>query len=289
MEMFKLSQPDFDNSYVVKLLMENMDSRIAMKSKLQNIHTQTDLYYKWNQYDDSANKHLLHLIPACTQTGIVNNIIGDLDSSELIGMYENYFSREGKKIRSIYNAILAKSDRCPFCGNIGHSAQLDHYLPKRYYPQYSIYPKNLIPICRDCNEGFKKASYAKEEEEQWIHPYFDKEIFFNEQWISANYKATNLEDPFATVEYFVNPPNSWSSIDKNRAQKHFDNLGLAIRFSKEANNQLQTLIPQVIELKQILTYSQLIEFYVNTSNNRSVNHWERVMYQALCKYIEKLK
>ena len=286
--MFKLSQPNFDNLYIINLLVENMADNIPMKSKLQETQNQTDLYAAWMAYDALANRHILHSIPAYTGNGVINNIIGNLNYDDLISIYSNYFSKQGKEVRRIYDAILSQSERCPFCGNIGISSQLDHYLPKKYYPQYSIYPKNLAPICRDCNEGFKKAIYATREEEQWIHPYFDKEIFFNEQWISANYNAIDLEDPLATVEYFVNPPNSWPLVDQERVRQYFSKLNLGIRFSKEANNQLQTLIPQLIRLKQIMQYPMLIDFYREsyTNSERPVNHWERIMYHALYEYIE---
>ncbi len=287
-DMFKLPQPNFDNLYIVNLLMENMADNVSMKSKLQEIQNQTDLYAAWMKYDALASSHILHSIPAYTGNEVINIIIGNLNYHELISMYSNYFSKQDKEVRRIYDAILSQSERCPFCGNIGISSQLDHYLPKKYYPQYSIYPKNLAPICRDCNEGFKKAIYATKEEDQWIHPYFDKEIFFNEQWISANYNAINLEDRLATVEYFVNPPNSWPLVDKERVRRYFKKLNLGIRFSKEANNQLQTLIPQLIELKNIIQNAELVKFYRKSyeESQRPVNHWERVMYQALCKYIE---
>ena len=53
--------------------------------------------------------------------------------------------------------------------------------------------------------------------------------------------AIDLEDRLATVEYFVNPPNSWPLVDQERVRQYFIKLNLGIRFSKEANNQLQTL------------------------------------------------
>lgn len=286
--MFKLPQPNFDNLDIVNLLMENMADNVPMKSKLQETQNQRALCSAWIEYDNLANQHILHSILAYTEIGVMNNIIGNLNKHELISMYSDYFSKKDKKIRSIYDTILSQSERCPFCGNIGISSQLDHYLPKQYYPQYSIYPKNLAPICRDCNEGFKRAIYATDEKEQWIHPYFDKEIFFNDQWISANYNAINLEDRLATVEYFVNPPNSWPLVDQERVRQYFIKLNLGIRFSKEANNQLQTLIPQLIRLKQIMQHPMLIDFYREsyTNSERPVNHWERIMYHALYEYIE---
>ena len=51
--------------------------------------------------------------------------------------------------------------RCPFCGQLLESsgkadsdvptADLDHFFPKRDYPQFALYPPNLIPTCMECN------------------------------------------------------------------------------------------------------------------------------------------
>ncbi len=48
-------------------------------------------------------------------------------------------------------------------------------------------PINLVPSCRDCNMGEKGQVFAVDEEHQAIHPYIDKDIFFREQWIYANF------------------------------------------------------------------------------------------------------
>lgn len=212
-----------------------------------------------------------------------------LNYDDCIKLYTRYFSVQNKEIRKIYDEILVQSERCPYCGNIGISTQLDHYLPKQSYPQYSVYPKNLIPCCKDCNEGYKRTMLAQTEEEQLINPYFDKNIFFDEQWIVAIYKATSLNDPNAIVTYTVNCPPNWSNIDRIRAKKHFEDLDLGVRFAKEANNQIQTIHHHLqLFLDKQWSYQKIYDFYIDTGNHRPINHWERVMYQALCNYIKTL-
>lgn len=51
--------------------------------------------------------------------------------------------------------------RCPFCGQLLESsgkadsdvptADLDHFFPKYDYPQFALFPPNLIPTCMECN------------------------------------------------------------------------------------------------------------------------------------------
>ncbi|MDK4525416.1 HNH endonuclease signature motif containing protein [Kingella kingae] len=287
--MLKLKVPSYENNEIFTLLIENMSNVISIKSKLQNQTNKDLLIQAWDNYDQMASAQQLFSILPNSQYGIVHKIIGDLSYDDLIQMYENYFTKKEKKIRRIYDEILAKSERCPCCGGIGISAQLDHYLPKQKYPQYSVYPKNLIPCCRDCNEGYKKAIFATQEKDQLIHPYFDKEIFFNEQWIYASYDATSLNDTEATIQYFTQIPSAWNATDANRANNYFNILGLESRFAKEANSELQMLIPQ---LNQFLNYpnpyQMMLDVYQNCADAFSINHWKRVMYQAVCKNISNL-
>lgn len=53
---------------------------------------------------------------------------------------------------------------CPFCGlyplNSKYSEKrddYDHYLPKSKYPFNSVNFRNLVPICHECNTGYKKT------------------------------------------------------------------------------------------------------------------------------------
>lgn len=39
---------------------------------------------------------------------------------------------------------------CPACGEDGTPNTLDHYLPKEAYPEFSITPINLSPMCDIC-------------------------------------------------------------------------------------------------------------------------------------------
>lgn len=286
--MLKIQQPNYNNKTVIDLLLENMDRNVSIKGKLKDIQNFNNLNQIWNEYDKLAQNYQLFSISPYAGNSITTNIMNNLNYHEFIMMYERYLRKKGKRVRRIYDEILANSEKCPLCGHIGTSAQLDHYLPKSNYPQYSVYPKNLIPCCRDCNQGYKKTQFAKKEEEQLIHPYFDKDIFFDDQWIYAEYKSTSLCDREAIVVYYVQAPDTWSQIDKVRVQKHFNDLDLGIRFAKEANTYLQTLIPQLIKLKFTMSDRELLDFYKDIGCDFPINHWTRVMYGALREYIANL-
>lgn len=84
------------------------------------------------------------------------DIAADVLGSDLIKGYKAL----GDLKKEYRNNFFDKGDRCPTCGRLleRHSktevcnADLDHFLPKSIYPQFALYPPNLIPICKDCNQ-----------------------------------------------------------------------------------------------------------------------------------------
>lgn len=67
---------------------------------------------------------------------------------------------------------------CPMCGS-QCSRSLDHALPRRIFPEFSILRENLVPACTSCNSVQKGTIYrGKKEPERFIHPYYD-------QWASG--------------------------------------------------------------------------------------------------------
>nr|MBL0691923.1 hypothetical protein [SAR324 cluster bacterium] len=54
--------------------------------------------------------------------------------------------------RPIYEYILAesKSKGCCFC-SYAEATEIDHFLPKSKFSEFSIAPINLVPVCNRCN------------------------------------------------------------------------------------------------------------------------------------------
>ncbi|MBF4102148.1 hypothetical protein INT80_00710 [Gallibacterium anatis] len=48
-----------------------------------------------------------------------------------------------------------------FLWGINIPTEIDHFLPKSEFCYYSIFPYNLIPICKDCNQTYKKNFFPE--------------------------------------------------------------------------------------------------------------------------------
>ncbi|OPX97215.1 MAG: hypothetical protein A4E58_01486 [Syntrophorhabdus sp. PtaB.Bin006] len=115
---------------------------------------------------------------------------------------------------------------CPLCDGDLNGPEVDHWLPESKYPALSCHPKNLVPICHDCNSPANKhdkvpltAGHAQPFEE-WFHPY---ERTANGQM--------NLEIRDGRNVYFAS--------DDPLIQKRFENLDWLINLAKRWSNIYQ--------------------------------------------------
>lgn len=207
------------------------------------------------------------------------NIIADITKKELVNLYEYYLRNSKKPGRSIYDELyLSANDQCPFCGGIGRPRNLDHFLPKAFFPQFSILPVNLVPSCRDCNMDGKGQDYAKTENEQIIHPYLDKNRFFSKKWVSAKV----IQDNPCTIEYYVSPPSNWNINDQERVRTHFHDFDLAKRYSIQAADELSTIISQRKGYMKNLSEDEYSNYLAsNIDSPLFINHWKKVLYYCL--------
>jgi len=208
-------------------------------------------------------------------------VVASITKADLYRMYEEYFVPKKKRARRIYDKILASAaDRCPFCGGIGRPRNLDHFLPKAYFPQFSVMPLNLVPICRDCNFDGKGDRYASSISQVPIQPYLDSDRFFSEQWIFATFYPEAGSGGF--LEYFVSAPDSWSDAEKERALNHFRDFDLAKRFSIKAAEQLNSVLSQIEKMADVgLDEAAISSVLLASISASDMNNWRRCMFQAI--------
>lgn len=283
--MIRLRQPVHTYEQTIEACCNGIPGNNELLTKLQN--DSSLLQEIAISYSQSASTGELYQIPPIDNSQDRDSIVTEqLTKSDLLRLYDNYFAKKTKPGRIIYDNLMAIADeKCPFCGGIGRPKNLDHYLPKTHYPQFSILPINLVPCCRDCNMDGKKDNFATCEEEQILQPYLDHDRYFNEQWISANY-LTGINNEPGVIKYFVLPPQHWEETHKKRVQKHFNDFELGLRFSKEAAPRLITYLETITNLRNKYPSIELADakniiLGAPIKNSPCVNHWERIMCLAL--------
>lgn len=234
--------------------------------------------------DDYLNRAkmgaLYSFLPLISTNNSNQNIINNVSKDDLNDLYENGMVKR-KSGRNIYDTILvAAQEICPFCGGIGRPATLDHYLPKANFPLFSVLPVNLVPCCRDCNSGEKGVQFATNPEIQILHPYFENDHFYAQQWVFARVVPTYP----CVLEFYIEPPECWDSISKSRTATHFKNFDLAKRYSIQAANEFSTLIGQQSTYFRGRSSEDFKEHLLSCVDaTLPVNYWRNVMYGSLAK------
>lgn len=269
--MFAISKPELDIDSVfeacansiqdplVRQRILDVKSYIRGSHKVYNIHAIYSLLY--NLKDEYSSN------PFCKAT-----------KTELVKLYEQQLV-QNKEGRKIYDLLLnlAPGGICPFCG-FSQASTLDHYMPKKKYPSFSISPLNLVPSCSDCNTG-KKEDVAGNEREQIIHPYYDHKLF-EDQWLFARVNNTTP----ASLTFFTRPPVHWQQVNHDRVQSHFENFKLARRFSVQVATEISTLKYELaydFDISQGAGVKEALHKKQSASSRVNINWWKTAMYQAL--------
>jgi hypothetical protein len=281
--MMRLSEPQYSFEQTLDECVTGVTGNAALREKMTL--SKPNLTAAGDEYLNAVRTGQLHIIPPInTDVDKDPVVINTLKKSDLVKIYDQYFVSEDKPARKIYDALLnSAKEKCPFCGGIGTPRNLDHFLPKAHFPQFSVLPLNLVPSCRDCNMDGKAHAFATNAEDQIIQPYADKDRFFIEQWIFAKYHAGNNMEP-GEFEYYASPPEGWSEVEKLRVRKHFNDFDLAKRYATKAAELLGTVLNQIKAMEQVGLESGDIRSVLLQPVVDSVpfvNHWQKGMYQAL--------
>ncbi|TCM68449.1 hypothetical protein EC844_105153 [Acinetobacter calcoaceticus] len=284
--MKKLEKPAYEFSDVIDACLNGIARNTELKSTILTDKAAILLDGKKYELDVPQGKlYTYNELQRCHNSAPIS----EAQKKSYIKLYETYFVPEIKiETRAIYDAILnASKEECPFCGGIGTPKNLDHFLPKTKFPQFSVLPSNLIPSCLDCNLDSKKTSFATKPEEQTIHPYLDNPIFFEEQWITAEYIIQENNAP-AIFKYSVNPPDYWDEIDKIRVNNFFNDFSIGSRYAKQAAT---TLSSKLLLIRSMLRKNISIEDIVVDALQPLIdeapfkNYWEVGMSEGLRNYL----
>ena len=147
---------------------------------------------------------------------------------ELKKLYSDQMVGKNKPASKIYDEMLgeAQEETCCFC-SYRDSEQLDHFLPKSKFSEFSVAPINLVPVCSLCNQ--KKAAYSPTSiTNSFIHPYYEtctEDIL----WLGA---SVDFIANGPVVKYFILDDVNQPLKDRLKFQLNF--FGLNERYSLQS-------------------------------------------------------
>lgn len=214
-------------------------------------------------------------------------IVEGVNKRELTDLYTKGMVASNGAARTEYDKLkLSAREDCPYCGGCGELVDdegigtLDHFLPKAYFPVFSVLPSNLVPACGVCNKGMG-SSFPTDPNLQPLHPYFDAPNFYEEKWTIA---VVREEDP-VVVDFGVSPPVDWSDKDKRRVSKHFEDCKLKGRYRRKAASDISSLTYQRRTVHRSLPPEAFRAILLAVAENDAfpLNGWKRTLHRGLAE------
>ncbi|TYQ09436.1 UNVERIFIED_ORG: hypothetical protein L601_000400001840 [Gordonia westfalica J30] len=188
---------------------------------------------------------------------------------------ENWHCLSAESFRDVRPEIFRTTGKlCFLCGR--KAGEIDHYLPRTKFPEYSIFAPNLLPACRYCNNK-KRARYHQNGERLYFHPHYMQLPRTRFLFVELTFGST------VTVTYDVDRTSNGEIFEVLR--RHFDDLQLADRYRDDA---IDYLIEQLTAYDCYLEASgetglrSILQTEANSvAGARGKNHWRAALLQAL--------
>lgn len=168
--------------------------------------------------------------------------------------------------------------KCPYC-NIDASRQVEHYLPKEEFPEFSFLLQNLIPSCWVCN--WKKGVMWKDSYTRlYLNTYFDSIPVEQFLFVELSIKDDLIvSDFYIKIDELAVPSNIRVILNK-----HVKKLDLLERYSNEIDNVVSELKIRLNECSNINTADVAAMLLIEHSVKSKLyghNYWLAVFYKEI--------
>ncbi|MFZ6710292.1 HNH endonuclease [Undibacterium sp. TC9W] len=186
-----------------------------------------------------------------------------------------------KPLSELCENFIGSCAVCPFC-QLDQTASLDHYLPKRKFPEFSVFPQNLVPCCFTCNN--KKNDLVTGQSNNtplFLHPYFDQ--VHDETFLTLSIK---IIDDALLLKFYINKTDNMTHEDFTRISTHFEILQLRNRYRTMALDLLRGIRFGLekrfaTEEKEIAVSKYLKEEASSIACSHGRNYWKTVLFSTL--------
>lgn len=242
----------------------------ALKARMQGVRDA--ILTHSDNYDDRADLGELHLLMA-HEAGV-----GNVDGADLVKNYTLRMARKGVPARAVYDAlkILPSNNRCPFCG-YGPVETLDHILPKRLYPGFSVKPANLVGSCDRCNK-LKGESAPTGPDDGFLHPYFEDACHID--WLAAEI----VPSAPAVALFGVDDAVALGANTIARVKMQFTTLELGRLYSDAAADEIVDIVDLLEDIFDVDGRDAVHQHLRRQARSRRAanrNSWRAALYAAL--------
>jgi len=222
------------------------------KNKIEALETNIEKSYK--AYNEKFTNN---------QLGTLKPIALQPDEQEALkGLYK--FS--AKSFKDLYVCLTTtKSNRrdmlCPNC-TLTDCNQLDHYIPKSEFPEFSANPRNLMQCCSICNQK-KLDRWLKGKQPIFLNLYLDE--LPQEQYL---FVETTLMNGVPLFKFKIENKSNINPELFSKIESHYKELDLCNRFAERVDKEISELI---------LEYSSALKEKISSD----------IFWKIKCNYAEK--
>lgn len=281
--MKKLSEPD--NSKASFLLTDIIKRKRNIDYAKRLTNYKNYIIKRYCIYEQK--KHKLENIGA-------SKIMDEEDKDAINSSFNKSF-KEKMKTNELKKVYQECEGVCPYCGN-EKIEEIDHYIPEKDYPEFILYPNNLIPSCNKCNKKKSNTFIDSKHERQFINFYYDNidnigflsvKIDFDPVDIKKTTKVTYITDYSKIPDRYL----------RQIVEKHFIHLNLIHRYEDAASNEISELFEMLQNQDNKnadhikIIGDGVIRGHKNTRLKKmGQDDWKYLLYEELIKigYIDEL-
>lgn len=277
--MKKLNPPNINAEQAYKTIKERSRSE-DKKQRLENLES-----YIFDRYSDYLCS--VEILESITSSRITE----DEDKNALQSCYSRNSKGylEGEVVANIIGIqSIQHKQKCPYCG-LDKPRTIDHYLPKSIFPEFSIFPPNLIPCCGYCNSK-KNDTWLKDGERNYLNLYYD-DIPEGIEFLYT--RLIYIDDSLVPLISFTLENNFGINQGLFKLiERHYENLNLLNEYSESIEEEFSSIIDKIenYPILSIDEHKQSIERdYRTIVRKYGVNFWKASFLKGLLNCDEFFK
>lgn len=258
----RLNRPDTDQDAFIDMVVEQRQGGV-------NAQFFTDIKADWkarvhDYLAASGDPTVIHPWPAV-----------QLHAKKFQNLYLN--PAEGSVQQPVLATLRSRElQLCPACGEDGTPNTLDHYLPKQTYPEFSITPFNLFPMCDICQGEKGTYTVNAANERLFLHPYFD-------QFTDVQVLHLQIGQPYeAPATMMLTPHPALDPAQTALVARHLEHLAISSRYHRFFKDEYLRLLRLAHSIRQRgMDVAAHLEIFTEHARNKSINSWGHVFYTGV--------
>ena len=170
---------------------------------------------------------------------------------------------------------------CPNC-TLTDCSQLDHYIPKTEFPEFSANPRNLMQCCSICNQK-KLDRWLNGKQAIFLNLYLD-----NLPQVQYLFVDISIENGVPIIIFYLENRTNIDPVLFSRIESHYRELDLCKRFVERTDSLISEILRDYIAAKQeSITDAAFIKILTSRAKQEQkdfgFNYWKAILTLECCK------